>query len=372
MWRRCVAAALVVVSVGCDASGEADAGTDGGRTADAGVDAGLDAGSAPDAGPARDVDGCLIATVGAWRAVGSDDVSITYAAPLEPRIDGLAHELTLTFNRYGMASYVGTFDLASGQDTNFGSCARCVMSFHVTSPDRGYFADRGALTLGASPFTRRLDAALANVRLVEVTIEPMDFVPTSVPVPGGACVAIADASVAQTFPPDGWRCDAGDYRDGVTCHCGCGAFDPDCRDACDPLDDPDCVPFEPLPELPRTGCMPGEICGVDGECLAGCDHAGRVGCASGLCGFGVEGDRCYSGAPGDRIDSAAIGEACGTGNLFCGESGGFLDGMCDDLDGYLCRRVCDEASDCDTGAGELCYTVFGDKGYCRPPPPLDG
>lgn len=47
-----------------------------------------------------------------------------------------------------------------------------------------------------------------------------------------------------TIPPENWTCDAGDFRDKQTCHCGCGAADPDC--------DEDGLPIE--------GCEPGEMC----------------------------------------------------------------------------------------------------------------
>lgn len=366
-----VAVALVAASAGCDgASDTEDAGFDAGATMDAGVDE-TDAGEETDAGLARDADGCVIATVGEWSVFATDDVSITYQANIEPAIEGRRYQLHLLFNRY-MTDYVGTFDLSAEPDDNFGSCARCVLGFDITQPDQGFFVESGTLTLGESPFTRILDASLSDVRLVEVTIEAVDFVPTSVPVEGGECVSIASASVTQTFPPDGWSCEVSEYRDGETCHCGCGAYDPDCRTACDPME-VGCDPFMPLPPLPQTGCDPGEICGTDGSCLTGCDTALRAPCGPGqLCGFGIDGDQCYTPMPGDRIDDAAIGENCEVGALFCGESGGFLDGMCDDLDAYLCRPVCDEPSDCTT-PGDLCYTVFGaTKGYCRPPPPSDG
>ena len=50
-------------------------------------------------------------------------------------------------------------------------------------------------------------------------------------------------------------------------------------------------------------------------------------------------------------------------------------GICDDIDGWLCRPICESEADC-TVDGELCYTVYvGEdraQGFCRPPPPDEG
>ena len=50
--------------------------------------------------------------------------------------------------------------------------------------------------------------------------------------------------------PDGWICDAAFYGAGDGCDCRCGIYDPDC-------DDPDATVFN---------CLPGQLCGADGEC----------------------------------------------------------------------------------------------------------
>lgn len=49
--------------------------------------------------------------------------------------------------------------------------------------------------------------------------------------------------------PATWYCEAGQWGDGATCHCGCGDADPDCAD----------------PALPVEGCD-GARCGADGAC----------------------------------------------------------------------------------------------------------
>jgi len=50
--------------------------------------------------------------------------------------------------------------------------------------------------------------------------------------------------------PPGWLCDASAYLDGTTCSCGCGAYDPDCAEASNPVD----------------GCTTGQVCNARGEC----------------------------------------------------------------------------------------------------------
>src|SRR6185312_3800503 len=60
------------------------------------------------------------------------------------------------------------------------------------------------------------------------------------PVPGGACLHIASATIMATPPPAAWTCGWDFYGDG-SCDCGCGLKDPDCKDSmaasCDYCDD---------------------------------------------------------------------------------------------------------------------------------------
>ena len=364
---RILTCALLLVACGDAPSDPDDAGRDGGTTDP------MDADTPPeDSGPgdAGDPDGCIDVTVSNWRLDNMDDVSIRYRARIAPELSDQPWDLYLDFQRYD-TEYVGTFPLGEGQDENFGSCARCVVAFYGSMLDRGYFASEGTLELREDPFTQKLDATLTDARLIEVTIEadPTGAL-VSTPVPGGACLDLEVTTVDQNFPSPGWTCANEQFNDGETCHCGCGAFDPDCGDRCSDFPpDPSC---DPTP-LPVEGCGPDGVCTFEGECSARCDHPGRtVACESGVCIFSAEGDRC--GVPTEeRVDTAAVGETCTPGNFMCGVDGeSFAMGVCDDLDDWRCKPVCYADADC-TVPGEFCYTLFtGDRGFCRPPPPSEG
>ncbi|MFK7989748.1 MAG: hypothetical protein AB8I08_27260 [Sandaracinaceae bacterium] len=348
---------------GIDASAM-DAGTTDSGTADAGRDAGRDSGA--DAGGDGD---CIQATVGAWEIDFEEDVSIKYQAPISMMIDGRPYELVLRFFRYGGEEYTGSFDLSMSPDADFGGCPRCVMATSGDSLEGGFFVEAGTLVSNEDPFARRLDVTLTGLRLVESEFgSTPEGVLTSTPIEGGACIEFAPITVSQVFPRDGWSCPTEQYDDGLTCHCNCGAFDPDCGTRC---------PFPPEPgcddtPLPMTGCGLGEICTLDGGCATGCDFFGRTACTTGVCAFGLEGDQCFD-SPDARIDGAGLGEICEGGNFYCGvDSENFAMGLCDDLDANRCKPVCEDDGDCPID-GEFCYTVFStDQGYCRPPPPDDG
>lgn len=138
----------------------------------------------------------------------------------------------------------GTFNLASGGDSNYASCSRCVrMVEDPTLPGRTFFQTGGTLTIASSSdqLNGSISATLTNVTLVEVTVDASTFVST--PVPGGACVHLNSATinVTGTGVPATWSCDPDYYGDGY-CDCGCGAFDVmDCFSqsylACDFCDD---------------------------------------------------------------------------------------------------------------------------------------
>lgn len=319
-------------------------------------------------GDAGDPDGCVDVTVATWRLDNMDDVSIRYRARISPELGGEPWDLYLDFQRYD-TDYVGTFPLGEGMDDNFGGCARCVVAFFGTMLDRGYFASEGTLELREDPFSQKLDATLTDVRLVEVTIEAdATGALVSTPVPGGACLDLAVTTVDQNFPSPGWTCPNEQFNDGAVCHCGCGAWDPDCGERCPFPPEPSC---DPTP-LPVEGCGDGELCTPEGMCSATCDHPTRVPCESGVCGFSADGDRCLTPSR-DRVDSAALGELCTPGNFMCGvDAESFAMGICDDLDEWRCRPICFSDADCPI-PGELCYTLFtGDRGFCRPPPPSEG
>ena len=358
---RSTSALLLLLASGCDGAPAVpdDGGTDASVAPDAHVPS--DAG---EAGPCTDV------SVATWRLDNMDDVSIRYRARITPHVGGDPWDLYLEFNRYD-TDYVGEFPLGEGPDASYGSCAHCVMAMYGTNFEEVFFASAGTLVLREDPFDQKLDATLRDV----VLVESMIVGPTleSVPVPGGACLALAETTVTATFPSPGWRCPAEQFDDGATCHCSCGAPDPDCNRECPLPPDPAC---DPTP-LPIAGCAAGDLCTWEGECAATCDHEGRVPCATGgVCGFSSQGDRCFDPSDaGDHVDGAALGADCAEGNLYCGIDGeGFAQGLCDADEDWLCRPTCGGDEDC-TVEGEICWTLIIETasgagyGFCRPAPP---
>lgn len=108
--------------------------------------------------------------------------------------------------------------------------------------------------------------------------------------------------------------------------------------------------------------------------MATCDHAGRVPCASGVCGYSIDGDRCF--VPGtDPISDADVGESCAPGDFtyHCAvDDEGFAQGLCDPDSDWLCRKACRSDDDCT--APDTCYGLYFDpaggmKGFCAPPAP---
>jgi len=126
----------------------------------------------------------------------------------------------------------GTFDLAAGMDNNYGTCSRCIRVFEDSDTGRMFFQQSGTLVI--DPASTQLDgtinATLTNVTMIEVTIAPMTY--TSTPVPNGACVHVASATIAVAPPvvPAAWTCNPSYYADEL-CDCGCGVVDLDCADA---------------------------------------------------------------------------------------------------------------------------------------------
>jgi hypothetical protein len=90
----------------------------------------------------------------------------------------------------------GTFNLGVGIETNFATCAHCVLLFGLDgdgSVSKTFFQQSGTLNLVDvdDPLSADAAASLSTVKLVEVTIAP-DF--TSTPVPGGQCLTLSNYS----------------------------------------------------------------------------------------------------------------------------------------------------------------------------------
>jgi hypothetical protein len=350
---------------------------DGGSRADGGgpeLDGGRDAGepSNDDAGTDGGTSGCVQASASDILFEFGDDVSIHYRAPLTPIVPDTGSRMEIFFERYVPGPDIGTFELGSGPDANYGTCHHCVV-IPTLSADRVYFADRGTFELTADPYERRLRGSLANVRFIEsmVNLETR----ASTPIEGGRCIEIADLQLDEAFPFEGWTCDLALFGDTEACNCECGSFDPDCtRFFCEP-GDPEC----PAP-LPLADCDEGDVCGGllsgigDGpigfeplptRCFETCTW-GETACESGACLFETglhAAEVCGIGE--DEVSAARVGEMCARRPFMrpCNVVGGFAQGYCDGES--VCQPLCERDRDC-TG-GTTCQPLFGTLGYCAFP-----
>lgn len=143
----------------------------------------------------------------------------------------------------------GTFDLSSGNQSNYSTCAICLLGF---ADQTVYFQSAGTITLTQDPYdTRFLKATITGLEMQEVTIDEETYVST--PVAGGSCGTFADHTVDRNTAPSAWTCAAETYDDATNCNCMCGALDPDCY-------------IDPL--LPVAGCTTGgDVCFND-ACVA--------------------------------------------------------------------------------------------------------
>ncbi len=337
---------------GCPAPAPADA-------PDAGADAATDAAADAAADGGTDASsGCARVTLGTWQLDFVDDVSANYVVPITEPISGATYALYLTFERYGDATYVGSFDIEGSRDDNRATCAHCVMAFSGLTRDHGFFAASGTMTLRSDPYGMVLDATLVDLRMIEVTIGGPTLMST--PVPGGACLEVADVDVDLAFPPPGWTCDAATYGDGADCQCRCGLLDPDCDGTREAVD-----------------CNASQICEIRRDipsfapfCAQRCSRVESRPCGNGVCAIDANEQEYCDPTPMAR-SGVALGQRCAVGSVYCAPVGtSFWDGLCDQLgrgDG-ICRPTCHTDAECDAAALERCYHLFGDTsvGHCAP------
>jgi len=106
---------------------------------------------------------------------------------------------TISFEFYTLSSpalVAGTFDLASGLNSNYATCDQCVLVFR----DQGitwqtFFQTAGTLTVDPAtiPGSDPITMTWQNVNLIEVTIDQNTF--ESTPVPNGDCYDIVPDKV---------------------------------------------------------------------------------------------------------------------------------------------------------------------------------
>ncbi len=311
----------------------------------------------PDATPLPDgtSNGCIATTFGAQDLIfPNDGMAVTWGGPITPGLTGAATS-QIQFQFYqGVA--VGAADLTMGVNANFSTCTTCVLAFARDATGKitkRFFQSAGTVTLTADPITgNTMAGSYTGVQLVEVTVDSMSV---STPVVGGACLSIADATLAHDGVPNAWTCAKPAFNAGTDCDCACGVHDPDC-------------------DMSNTvvGCTGTQVCANHDVCTDTCKVlAPTKGCTTGTCGFETSTtDICYTDAT--LIDAAAVGGTCtSTTALFCGVTSTIATGVCDSFVGndLACRKACDADAQC--GVGNVCSPVVGAKGFCITPPAND-
>ena len=111
--------------------------------------------------------------------------------------------ISFEFYANGAPIGAGTFDLGSGDNSNYNTCSQCLrvlMDFDHGRPQKLFFQTGGTLTVDAMtlPGSDPIIMSWQNVTLAEVTIDSMTLVSTLVP--NGDCFTIvADEIFADDF-----------------------------------------------------------------------------------------------------------------------------------------------------------------------------
>lgn len=121
--------------------------------------------------------------------VGSDLMTDLGFGGLDPDI--------ISFEFYSQDT--GTFNLAIGDDSNYGSCRQCVLIFQDLNgpqliPQKNFFQTGGMLTIDINTvpgIAADVGLSWSNLTLAEVTIDPDTF--TSTLVPNGDCYTVVDS-----------------------------------------------------------------------------------------------------------------------------------------------------------------------------------
>jgi hypothetical protein len=188
------------------------------------------------------------------------------------------------------------------------------------------------------------------------------------PVAGcGPSASCSGDGLCQSALPAAWTCEPWRYGDEVLCDCGCGAPDPDCAEAGNPV--LGCANNACKPDGTCAACTPdceGRQCGGDG-CGGSCGDcltAGLPFCQSGTCVAECQ-PSCPDGACGQdgcggSCGNCGAGETCALGscqslpeNLSCvGQCGGTAAGGCSCQTDCILGTTCcpDFVSACPGGA----------------------
>ena len=188
------------------------------------------------AGGSGGASGCTELTAAAFTRQQADGTVSLYVSSVLPNLDA-AEADGLNLELYGPGAGVGldggntgSFDLSSGIDDNYSTCARCFrLHADPTTTHRQFFQQSGTLVIDATSdqLNGTIHATITDLTLIEVTIGSYPYLST--PVPNGACLHIAEATIdlVRPGPPAGWTCNPSYFADDY-CDCGCGVTDPDC------------------------------------------------------------------------------------------------------------------------------------------------
>lgn len=183
-----------------------------------------------DAPPTPDARQCGSLTSATVDFTNEGDDFLLWSGDL-PGVLGDGLRLSYQFEFYGgiEPSLAGTFDLHTGNQTNYKTCAVCVRAFAFNANDevvKVYFQSRGTVTLAEDPFVNRhMIASFTDLELEEVDIAG-DY--TSSAVTGGACASLASFNIDRDRVPNAWTCSHDAWDSGASCDCTCGLNDPDC------------------------------------------------------------------------------------------------------------------------------------------------
>ena len=202
---------------------------------------------------------CTPITVGAFGEPQVDFSFAVYVTSFTPNIGTVASDnFRLAFAGPPADGHrTGTFDLTQNGDDNYLTCARCVLVY-ADGGQKIFYQSEGALQIaaGSKQLGGTIDATITNLKLIEVTI---DGDSVSTPVPNGACLTVASATIKVQAPTcTGFECSNG--------YCITDA-DWECDESPDCPDDSDEFPI-------NTSCAPYWQCPDswygDGDCDCGC------------------------------------------------------------------------------------------------------
>lgn len=116
----------------------------------------------------------------------------------------------------------GTYNLAEGLNTNYGTCLECVLIYEdIDGTGKTYFQQSGTLTISEIKAGTIESKGTISAKLVEVTINSEDY--SSTPVEGGGCYEIEAGAWDNICVPDCTGKICGSDGCGGTCGDGCDA-----------------------------------------------------------------------------------------------------------------------------------------------------